>query len=260
LNLIDTHAHLTDDKFENSLDLIIIRANQAGIKSIITCGYDLESSIKGIKLSEKYSCVYASIGVHPHDSKNYDKNCEGKFTEIACNDKVIAIGEIGLDFHYNFSPKEKQYFAFEAQLELASKLKLPIIIHSRESNKEVLEVLYSWKDKLSGGVLHCFSGNIDDLKKVLDLGFYIGLDGPITFKKNQELTEVVEYCPLNRILLETDCPYLAPVPHRGKLNEPSYLRYIADKIAEIKGLSNTEICTSTTQNALNLFNKGLHIP
>lgn len=253
MKLVDTHAHLTDIKFEKILDSIISRANIAGIKTIITCGCDLESSIKGVELADKYDCLYASVGIHPHDSKHYDKITEDKIIELSRNAKVIAIGEIGLDFHYDFSPREDQYTAFEAQLQLAFDVDLPVIIHSRESNKELIDILYSYRSKLTGGVLHCFSGDIDDLKRVLDLGLYIGIDGPITFKKNIELSEIVKYCPLDKILLETDCPYLAPVPFRGKLNEPSYLTYIADKIAEIKEISSDVASEVTTNNAYQLF-------
>ena len=253
MHLIDSHTHLTDVKFEKILDCVISRANNAGINTIITCGYDLESSIKGVELADKYDCIYASVGIHPHDSMHYDKNTETKIIELSRKAKVIAIGEIGLDFHYDFSPIEDQYKAFEAQLQIAFDVDLPIIIHSRESNKELIDILYSYKSKLTGGVLHCFSGDIDDLKRVLDLGLYIGIDGPITFKKNMELSNIVKYCPLDKILLETDCPYLAPVPFRGKLNEPSYLTYIADKIAEIKEISLNVVSEVTTNNIYQLF-------
>lgn len=253
ITLIDTHTHLNDDKFALDLDEVIQRANEAGVERIIVCGYDLQSSRDAIDLACKFDCVYATVGVHPHDAKSYDKEVEDAIVELSSHPKNLAIGEIGLDFHYDFSPRDKQAAAFEAQIDLAASLDLPIVVHSRESNPEVMNILRSRAADISGGVFHCFSGDSDFAKSVLDIGFYIGIDGPVTYKASKKLRDVVGMCPLDRLLIETDCPYLTPVPFRGKRNEPAYVRYVAEEIALIKGLALHDIASATTRNAMRLF-------
>ncbi|MEN6357353.1 MAG: TatD family hydrolase [Armatimonadota bacterium] len=255
--IIDTHAHLTDPKFSDDLDEVIERANEAGIARIIVCGDSIASSRYAVDLANKYECVFATVGVHPHDSKSYDDKTAGQLAGLSRCDKVLAIGEIGLDFHYDFSPRADQFRAFEAQIDLAGSLGLPIVIHSRESNPEALQIIKSHAANITGGVFHYFSGDEDLARQVLEMGLYIGVDGPITYKSSEMQRQVVRYCPLERILIETDCPYLAPVPKRGKRNEPAYARIVAEEVARIKGISIEELAEITTANARRLFGKNL---
>lgn len=257
MSLIDTHAHLNDQKFASDIDEVVSRANAAGVDRIIVCGYDLESSRTAVELSSRFDCVFATVGVHPHDAKHYDSAAEAEITELSGNEKVLAIGEIGLDFHYDFSPRPEQMAAFEAQIELASKLGKPIVVHSRESNDEALQVLGEHARNIIGCVFHCFSGDEDFARRVLEMGFYIGVDGPVTYKASEKLRRVVEMCPTDRLLVETDCPYLTPVPHRGKRNEPAYVRYVAEEVARIKQMTLEELASATSLNARRLFGERL---
>jgi TatD DNase family protein len=236
---------------------VIARANDAGVGRIIVCGYDLPSSGAAVELAERYDCVFATVGVHPHDAKSYHDETPMRLTELSRRPKVLAIGEIGLDFHYDFSPRPNQIRAFESQIDLAGSLNLPIVIHSRESNPEALQVLRAHASNIVGGVFHHFSGDEDFARQVLDMGFYIGIDGPVTYKASEKSRRVVEMCPLDRILVETDCPYLTPIPHRGKRNEPAYVRYVVEEIARIKGKTIEELAEVTTRNARALFGGNL---
>lgn len=251
--LIDTHAHLNDPKFSEDIDDVIARAADAGVESIIVCGYDIESSRAAVEMARKYESVFATVGVHPHDAKNYNTGAEQELVELSRRDKVLAIGEIGLDFHYDFSPRPEQFSAFEAQIELAWRLELPIVVHSRESNDDALQVLVAHSQNIVGCVFHCFSGDEDFAGRVLDMGFYIGIDGPITYKASEKLRRVVDICPLDRLLVETDCPYLTPIPFRGKRNEPAYVRYVAEEAARVKGITLEELAKATSENARRLF-------
>lgn len=255
--LIDTHAHLNDDNFNDNLDAVIQRAREASVQRIIVCGYDLESSYKAVEIAEKYEGIYATVGVQPHDAKSYNAASALILAELSKNNKVLAIGEIGLDFHYDFSPRPAQYKAFEDQITLAEQLRLPIVVHSRESNSEALQVLRSSRQNILGCVIHCFSGDEDFAREILDEGFYLGIDGPVTYKASEKLRRVIEMCPLDRLLVETDCPYLTPVPHRGKRNEPAYVRYVAEEVARVKNITLEELAAATTQNARRLFGEKL---
>lgn len=255
--LIDTHAHLNDPKFSADIREVIARASGAGVERMIVCGYDLDSSRAAVELADRFESVYATVGVHPHDAKSYDPSVERAIEELSGASKVLAIGEIGLDFHYDFSPRSQQLAAFEAQIDLAGRLSLPIVVHSRESNAEALEVLRQRAGNITGCVFHCFSGDADFAQNVLDMGFYIGIDGPITYKASEKLRKVVEICPLDRLLVETDCPYLTPVPHRGKRNEPAYVRYVAEEAARVKSITLQELAEATSNNARRLFGAAL---
>lgn len=255
--LIDTHAHLNDSKFDRDLPDVITRAEAAGVERIIVCGYDMESSRAAVEMARRWESVWATVGVHPHDARSYSDEVARELVELSAENKVIAIGEIGLDFHYDFSPRPDQYAAFEAQIGLADTLGLPIVLHSRESNPEVLQVLKDNASNVTGCVFHCFSGDEDFAEQVLDMGYYIGVDGPVTYKASEKLRRVVEMCPLERLLVETDCPYLTPVPFRGKRNEPAYVKYVAEAVAGIKGISTEELAAITTENAVRLFGKKL---
>lgn len=253
--MIDTHAHLNDPKFAGDLDDVLARAKKAGVERIVVCGYDLPSSRTAVEMAERYESVYASVGVHPHDASHFDDHTLTELKELSRCSKVIAIGETGLDFHYNFSPREAQNEAFKAHVALAGELGLPIIVHSRESNFEALQVLRETTANIWGCVFHCFSGDEHFAREVLGMGFYIGIGGPITYKASEKLRKVVEMCPCDRLLLETDCPYLAPVPHRGKRNEPAYVRYVLEEVARVKGITFEELEEITTANARELFTR-----
>jgi TatD DNase family protein len=253
LSLIDTHAHLNDARFESDVDEVIARAKAAGVERMIVCGYDLESSRASVQLAGRFEGAYATVGIHPHDAKSYSAEIESAIEELSRAPKVLAIGEIGLDYHYDLSPRCAQVAAFEAQVDLAAKLGLPIVVHSRESNDEALQVLAGRAGNIIAGVFHCFSGDVAFARAVLDRGFYIGIDGPVTYKASDKLRAVVEACPLDRLLIETDCPYLTPVPHRGRRNEPAYVRYVAEEAARVKGISFEELAEATSANARKLF-------
>jgi TatD DNase family protein len=251
--MIDTHSHLNDPKFAADLDEVVSRARGAGVDRIIVCGYDLPSSRAAIEIAASFDGVFATVGIHPHDAKSFSREALGEIEELSRAPKVIAIGETGLDFHYDFSPRPAQIEAFEAHIELAERVGLPVVIHSRESNDQALEVIESSAANIAGCVFHCFSGDEEFARRVLDAGFYIGIDGPITFRASEGLRRVVEITPTDRLLIETDCPYLAPVPHRGKRNEPGYLIHIAEEVARIKGLAVEDIGRITAENARRLF-------
>ena len=253
MRLVDTHAHLNDERYKNDLQSVIQRANAAGVERIVVCGFDLASSELAIRIASNYEIVFATVGVHPHDAAHYNAGVQCRLSELSRSGKVIAIGEIGLDFHYDFSPRKQQLAAYEAQVSLAAELGLPMVVHSRESNTEALQVLKDFAGNIVGCVFHCFSGDERFARDVLDMGFYIGVDGPITYKTSEKLRKVVEMCPLDRVLIETDSPYLTPVPHRGKRNEPAYVRYVAEAVAAVKRRPVEEVTEITAQNASNLF-------
>lgn len=253
-SLIDTHCHLEMDDFKDDRDSVIKRANDVGVNILITISSDIESNLKAVTLSDRYDCVYSTVGLHPHDAKDFTDKFFSELIELSKKRKVVAIGEIGLDYHYNNSPREKQKEVFEKQLLLAKELKLPVVIHSREAKQDTLNIL-----KLSGlksGVFHCFSGDYEMAKKVISMGFMISIAGPVTFKKASRLKEIAKYIPDENLLIETDAPYLAPEPFRGKRNEPSFLIHTAKTIAELRGVSLEDIARITTLNAKRLFNIG----
>jgi len=244
------------DEFKDDLDAVIQRASEANIENIITIGasYRVEENRRAVEIAEKYSLVYASVGIHPHEAKIFNEKVLFEIEKLAGESKVVAIGEIGLDFYRNNSPKEKQIETFKSFIQLAKKVKLPVIIHSREANEETIRILKEERADSIGGVIHCFSGDIKMAREALDLGFYLSFTGVITFPKAfPYYSEIINEVPLEAILIETDAPYLAPVPFRGKRNEPSYVVKVAEKIAEIKNLSVEDIGRITTLNAKTLF-------
>ena len=258
---VDTHAHLDMIcKDEKKLNSVIQRAIENDVKTIITVAIDDLSSIKALDIARRFSCCFSTIGIHPNDAKKYSPNVLKELTKLALNNKeIVAVGEIGLDFYRDYSPKKLQYEAFSAQLEMALKLGLPVIVHARDSLKECISIIKDFvKKETLTGVFHCFSGNKDMAKRVLDLGFYISFTGVITFPKADELREVARFTPIDHILLETDCPFLSPVPFRGKPNEPSRIYYIADMLSKIKHLSLDEVAKWTTKNAKDLFKLPIH--
>lgn len=255
-SLVDSHAHLDSDQFKDDRHDVIVRAQQNGISHILTIGCDMESSAKSISLAEQYEHVYAAVGVHPHDSTEINPETLKKLEEMLKHSKVVALGEIGLDYFRNHSPQDVQRNAFRQQIRLAKAVNKPIIVHDREAHDEVMEILIEENASEVGGVLHCFSGDVEMAEQCLDLGFYLSFPGPVTYPKNEATRDVVRSIPIERLLVETDCPYLSPQKFRGKRNEPAYVRFTAEKIAEIKGFSIADVARITSQNCYKLFGFG----
>lgn len=253
--LIETHAHLYFDKFDQDRDEVITNAFEANVQKIINIAVDLESSQQCIELAERYEGLFATVGIHPNDSTTLDNGSLAELKELSSHQKVVAIGEIGLDFYWEKCPVEIQEKAFREQIRLAKEVGLPIVIHNREAGPQIIEVLKSEGTDGLNGVFHCFSGDKQIAEEVLDLGFHISFTGNLTFKKSQ-LPEVAEVVPLEKLLLETDCPFLSPEPKRGRRNEPAHVVYIAQKLAEIKKVTFEEITEITTLNANRLFGLG----
>ncbi len=254
IELIDTHCHLDMPQFKDDLLDVLVRADSAGVKTIITIGADEESSEKAVELAKAHESIYASVGLHPHDAKEFNENTEDLLRRLAKEEKVVAIGEIGLDYHYNHSPKKTQQEVFSRLLSLAKELDLPVIIHSREAKADTLKLI---KDSgITRGVMHCFSGDIDMAEQAMAMGFYISFAGPVTFKNAKRLQEIAKAIPDEYILIETDAPYLTPVPYRGKRNEPSYLLHTAKQVATLRGVKLEDIARITTVNAKRLFGIG----
>jgi TatD DNase family protein len=249
--LIDSHAHLEMKEFEHDRPEVIERAALAGVDLIVTVGTNLALSRKAVSLTTQYENIYATVGIHPHDVGKIGNKTYDDLKELAHNKKVVAYGEIGLDFFRNIAPQAEQLEKFSEQLQLAQELDLPVIIHDRDAHEQSLAMV-----KASGirrGVFHCFSGDYAMAKQCLDLGFYLSVPGVVTFGKAQTLQNVVKNVPLSSLLLETDCPYLTPDPYRGIRNEPAYIVHTAQKVAEIKNLPWEEVTNVTAQNTLSLF-------
>lgn len=252
--LIDSHAHLDGERFDNDRDRLINALKDAGVDLIINPGADLSSSIKAVSLSEQYDNIYAAVGVHPHAAKEMDNSTIELLKSFTNRDKVVAIGEIGLDYHYDNSPRDIQKQRFKEQLDLAKEVKLPVIIHSRDATKDTFDILKETQDGSLEGVLHCYSGSVEIALEYIKLGFYISLAGTVTFKNAKMPKEVAKNIPMDKLLIETDSPYLTPEPHRGKRNEPIYVRYVAGTIAELRGISFEEVAKKTAENTKRLFN------
>ena len=249
---IDTHCHLEMDAFDKDRDEVIGRAVDANIKYIINPGSDREANIKGLQLSAGHPRIYSAVGIHPHDAKTLDEPLVRELKEWIKKPKVVAVGEIGLDYHYLHSPKGVQIEAFRRQIQLAKEAGLPIIVHSREAKNDTLRILCDEITDTSG-VLHCFSGDLHMAEKAMELGFYISFAGPVTFKNAEKLREVAKVIPDEFLLIETDAPYLSPMPMRGKRNEPLYVKYTAAVIAEMRGITVADLARITTLNAKKLF-------
>jgi TatD DNase family protein len=248
--LIDSHAHLDFPQFDLDREAAIARAQEAGVGAIVNIGTNLASSRASVALAERYDFIYAAVGIHPHDAETANQDALHELRNLAHHPKVVAIGEIGLDYYRDYSPRPTQRRAFRDQLALASALGLPVVIHSRDAHDEVLGTLQDWD---GGGVLHTYAGWPERLDDVLGMGFLIGISGPVTFRKAQRLQAVARAVPLDRLLVETDCPYLSPEPHRGRRNEPAYVKHVAEAIADIRDVSPEQIASATTQNTRCLF-------
>lgn len=269
---IDSHAHVTSSQFDSDREEVIKRAEDAGVLLIINPGTDLEDSIRAVELAEKHNNVYACVGFHPHDAKKADAASLTKIEELCTHPRVVAIGEIGLDFHYDFSPRGVQEEVFRSQIQIAQRQNLPIVIHTRESNEQTIAIVEDavksaadWRRQpptphsrcvAPKGVFHCFSGDVALARKVIDMGFYVSLPGVVTFKNPGFATQIAAQVSCEHLLLETDSPYLAPVPRRGERNEPANIPLIAEKIASLQGLTPEDIARTTTYNAYRLFGIG----
>lgn len=249
----DSHAHLDDARFDGDRDALIAGLPERGIRYCLNPGADLASSRRAEALAQSYAFLYASVGVHPHDAQSVPPDYLTVLAGLAQAEKVMAIGEIGLDYHYDHSPRVVQRVRFCEQMNLAESLSLPIIIHDREAHGDIMDLLRSRPIRPRPGVLHCFSGSYEMARVCLDLGYYISLGGPVTFKNAVKTQEVAQKIPLKRLLIETDSPYLAPHPHRGKRNDPGRIRYVAEAIAALRGVSTEEIAGAALENGIELF-------
>ncbi len=254
MNFADTHCHLNDEKFSNDLNEVIERAKSAGVNRIINFGDTLESSAAVVELTKKFTGMFAGVGVHPEEISGFNESSVEKIFELAKNEKVVAIGEIGLDYYWEKDSEKRllQQKIFIEQLKIARQLNLPVCIHEREAHGDALKILKSEGKNLCG-VMHCYSGSLEMAREIWKMGWLTGFDGPLTFKNSAKLPEIVKAAPQEMILIETDAPYLAPVPNRGKRNEPVFVVDVAKKIAEIRGETLETVAQYTTQNAENLY-------
>ena len=258
--LIDSHAHLDFPQFDADRSNVIDRAGAAGVQAIVNVGADLASSRRAVALAAKHDSIYAAVGMHPHDAKKLDGAALAELRELAQQPKVVAVGEIGLDFYRDLSPRDVQRRAFQAQLAWATRVGKPVIIHDRDAHDEIMQILTNWAADFKGtqlagrlGVLHTFSGDLSMAERAMDMGFCISISGPVTYKNARQLADLVRTLPLERLLVETDCPYLTPHPHRGKRNEPAYVRLVAERIAALRGIPLEDVAEATTASARRLF-------
>jgi len=251
--LIDAHTHLDMPQFDLDRDQAISRARRAGLTTIVTVGVNPESNRSALKLADEYDFIYCTLGVHPHDAQIWNPSVKEELNRLLDHPKVVAVGETGLDYFRLMSPRESQQRAFREHIRLAGEKSLPLVIHDRDAHQEVLDILEEEGGRQVGGVIHCFSGDTSMAEKCLDMGFFISIPGIITFSKAQELRRVVDMTPLDRLLVETDAPYLAPVPFRGKRNEPAYVAYTAAEVARIKKVSREEAGNATARNTKAVF-------
>lgn len=252
--LIDSHVHLDDLRYDTDRDTVLQRAEAAGVETMVTIGCDLATSQAAVALAQTHQQVFATIGVHPHEAKEIKDGWYEAFRSLARQPKVVAYGEIGLDYHYDHSPREIQRERFREQIHLARELNLPLIIHTREAQDDTVTILREEGAGDVGGVFHCFSGDAWLAKDALDLGFYLSFSGVLTFKNATMLRDIAKTVPLDRLMVETDCPYLTPVPYRGKRNEPAYVQYVAETLAEIRGNGSFEsLARATVDNTKRLF-------
>lgn len=259
MNLVDTHCHINFDGYDADRAEVLRRAVEAGVQRIIIPSVDMAISRAMAGILAESTMLYGAVGVHPNSTADFDPTWLDELAWLAAEPRMVAVGEIGLDYHWDNSPRNKQFQAFEAQLELAAHLKLPVIIHNREASEDCLRILESWAKDLPPalkdrpGVMHSFSGDMAIAERALAIGFYLGFSGPITYKNAEETRRVAARAPLDHILVETDGPYLTPVPYRGKRNEPAYIPYMVERLAALKGISVEEIAEVTTRNAEALF-------
>ncbi len=259
MNLVDTHCHINFDSYDEDRDAVLARAANVGVTKIINPAIDMPTSRVIVEMTEQHDGLYAAVGIHPNSSDDFADSMVDELVVLAKKPHVVAIGEIGLDYHWDKSPKEQQFRAFETQLALAAQLELPVIIHNREASEDVMAILERWVTALPDtlkdrpGVLHSFSGPAEIAERALACGFYLGFTGPITYKNADSLRHIAAQVPLNRMVVETDGPFLTPVPYRGKRNEPAYIPYMVERLAPLRQISVEEMGNATTENAARLF-------
>lgn len=251
--LFDSHAHYNDEKFKDDVHELLSSMHENNVGLILNSCSDISEISDIITLCEKYPFMYASVGVHPHEVDHMSEKDMDVLRECSKHPKIKAIGEIGLDYFYDFSPRDIQKKWFKRQVNLAKELNLPVVIHDRDAHKDTMDILRACNVRECGGVFHCYAGSVEMAKEILDWGMYIAFGGSLTFKKSVKPKEVAEYVPLDRIVIETDCPYLTPEPHRGRRNSSLYIHYVAEKLAEIKGISVETVENATFENAKRLF-------
>ena len=251
--LFDTHAHLNAEQYNEDLEQVIERAKSEKVEKIVVVGFDRPTITRAMELIEAYDFIYAAIGWHPVDAIDMTDEDLDWIKKLSEHQKVVAIGEMGLDYYWDKSPKDVQKEVFRRQIALAKEVNLPIIIHNRDATEDVVTILKEEGAAEVGGIMHCFTGSLETAKACMEMNFYISFGGPVTFKNAKKTKEVVKDIPSDRILIETDCPYLTPTPFRGKRNEPSYVKYIAEQIAELREMSFEELAELTTENAKKVF-------
>lgn len=253
--LFDSHAHINDERFDEDRDEVIEHLRENSIDLVVNPGADMPSSRSAVELANKVDFIYSAVGVHPHDVETMtDKDLEELKNLAKENEKVVAMGEIGLDYYYDLSPRELQKEWFIKQIELANELGLPFIVHDRDAHGDTFDIIKKYKAPETGCVLHCYSGSLELALEYIKMGCYISIPGTVTFKNNRKTVEVAENIPIEWMFIETDSPYLTPVPYRGKRNDPSKVRYVAEKVAELRGISYEEVCEITKENAKKFFN------
>ncbi len=253
--LVDSHAHIDASVFDQDRGQVVARASEAGVVAIVNAGFNLQSGRASLELARRYPNVFVAVGFHPHNAAKMKDGDIEELAELARQPKVVAVGEIGLDFYRNLSPQQMQLEVFKHQLELAGRLDLPVIIHSRNASEEVVAILNAWagdRTKKPLGVIHCFDGDRQLARKYMEIGFFLSVAGPVTYASSG-IADVARYIPLDRLLIETDCPYLTPIPYRGRRNEPAYVRLVAERIAQVRGMSPDALGAHTTRNAIELF-------
>ena len=253
---IDTHAHLFYPNFDGELDEIISRAKNSDVNYILVPATDMKTAEQVIELTKKYEMVYGAVGIHPHDTKDWDSSLISEIEKLVKHEKIVAIGEIGLDYYYDFSPKEKQIEAFKSQIDLALKLDLPVIIHNRDSDEDMMEIIRSYCGAGLKAQFHCFNGSLEDAMELIGMNYMISFTGNITFKKADNLRKILQHIPPENLLLETDSPFMTPDPHRGKRNEPAYVKFVAQKIADLHNLRVEDVGRITSFNAFRIFGIG----
>ncbi len=250
---IDTHVHLNAEQYNEDLQDVIDRALEVGVNQMVVIGFDQKTIKRAIELAEEYDFIYAVVGWHPVDAIDCTDEDLQWIEELASHPKVVAIGETGLDYHWDKSPKEIQQQVFRKQIQLAQRVNLPLVIHNRDATEDVVRILQEEQAEKTGGVMHCFGGSVETAKTCIDMNFMISLGGPVTFKNAKKPKEVATEIPLEWLMIETDAPYLAPHPHRGKRNEPSLVPLVAEEIARLKGVSIEEVAQATTENAKRFY-------
>ena len=253
MNLFDSHCHLENGRFEEDLPEVMARMKDAGVNRCILAGSDMETSEQIVALTKEHAHVYGVVGIHPHDAKTWTDDCAERLAQWVKEERIVGIGEIGLDYYYDHSPRDVQKEVFVKQLLLARELEMPAVFHVRDAHGDVLDLLRANRSQLPAGVVHCYSGSVESAREYLDMGFYISFAGPITFKNANKLLDAAKYVPADRILVETDSPYLAPVPMRGRRNEPTFVQYVAQTIAELRGVSAQEMAQTAFENTCRLF-------